>query len=113
MPDFRIEFASNAAPFFSDHTHAYVRAETPLAALQEGIRKYEHQFGLFAAIALNGKGKMLARYLSSRAATSMDAPCGLIEWKGEELFCSGRLVPTKPERWEEFPEAAKEVHHAI
>lgn len=104
MASYRVEFASNAAPVFSDHSHAYVEAETATEALKKGIADYKHQNGLYAAVALGAKGKMLARFLSARAATMMDAPCGLLEcWNGV-LYCSGKEVPAMPERWEEFAE---------
>lgn len=104
MASYRIEFASNAAPIFSDHSHAYVEAETATEALRKGIAGYSHPAGLYAAVALGPKGKMLARFLSARAATMMDAPCGLLEWLDGVLHCSGKALPAKPDRWEEFAE---------
>lgn len=105
MNSFRLEFASNGYPF-SDHSHTNVDAQTATEALKKGMADYKHPAGLYAAIALDAKGKIRARWLSSRAATAMDAPCGMLQWKGNQLFCSDKPVPTQPERWEEFPEPA-------
>lgn len=104
MTFFRVEFASNAAPIFSDHSHRNIEAETAMQALRTGIAEYEHPCGLFAAIAQDSKGKTRARYLSARAATANSAPCGMLEWRGDQLFCSDKLVPPQPELWQEIPE---------
>jgi hypothetical protein len=73
MTEFFIEAASFAAPFFSDQSYAYVKANTAAEALEKFAGDYSHPCGLYAATAYSGadarnKGeKPLARWLSNQA----------------------------------------------
>lgn len=42
---------SFAAPFFSDESTGFVRAESPEAALEQYAETYQHPCGLYAAVA--------------------------------------------------------------
>lgn len=65
---------SNAVPIVSDEDDGIIDAEAPVAALVQVVRNYKHPAGLFSAgifePSLKGesRGKLLARYLSKRAA---------------------------------------------
>lgn len=49
MQEYFITARSFAAPFVSDTSEAYVRGESPLAALRVFVETYRHPCGLYAA----------------------------------------------------------------
>jgi hypothetical protein len=95
---------SNAAPFFSDTDTGFIEATDPESALKEVVKNYKHPCGLYAAVIKepSPENPVVARYLSNRAATTEDAPCGLTEWKKDGLYVNGKKMSDKKERWEKF-----------
>lgn len=55
---------SDAAPFFSDTSSGFIDADTPIIALRELVKKYNHPTGLYSAMIEECKPnpKMLAQY---------------------------------------------------
>ncbi len=96
------ETNSNAAPFVSDRDSGFVKAENPVEALKEVIAKYRHSCGLYAAIIMEASPEQvpLARYLSARAATNADAPCGMTHWENDGLVVDSKKFPIKNARIE-------------
>lgn len=94
---------SNAAPFFSDPSEGFIEAESPMAALRKVVKDYDHSCGLFSAVILEPtpENRVLARYLSKRAATQVKAPCGLTRWEGDRLFVNGVEIPLEESIFEE------------
>ena len=93
---------SNAAPFFSDTDSGFIEATDPMTALKEVVRNYDHPAGLFAAEIkeVSPKNPTLARYLSKRAATQVDAPTGTTQWKEDGLYVEGKRVKEGKETYE-------------
>jgi hypothetical protein len=77
MKEFFFVANSNAAPFFSDTTTGFVKAETAKEALKKAVGEYQHSCGLYALyIHANAndyhKGKQyLARHLSKEAKKAL------------------------------------------
>lgn len=103
MPTYQWKANSNAAPFFSDTSEGFIDDETPMDALEKVVSEYDHPCGLFAVVILEPTpaNKILARYLSKRAATQDKAPCGLTKWAGDNLYVDGKLIPLVDEVYEE------------
>lgn len=93
---------SNAAPFVSDTDLGFIESTDPMSALEKIVKSYKHPCGLFSAaiMAPTPKNPILARYLSSRAATQDAAPCGLTQWKTDGLYVDGKKMPEKKELYE-------------
>lgn len=98
------ETNSNAAPFFSDTDSGFIEATDPESALKDVIKNYKHPCGLFAVVIKepSPSNPVVARYLSDRAATQEEAPCGLTEWREDGLYVDGKKVPAKKEKYELF-----------
>jgi len=73
-----------------------------MSALEQVVKNYKHPCGLFAAVIKepSPQNPVVARYLSDRATTQLDAPCGLTEWKNDGLYVDGKRVPDKKEKLE-------------
>ena len=93
---------SNAAPFFSDTDSGFIEARNPMEALVKVVKNYKHPAGLFSAVIKEPtpENRILARYLSVRAATREAAPCGLTEWREDGLYVNGKKVPERQEVYE-------------
>lgn len=93
---------SNAAPFVSDTDEGFIRAADAMSALEKVVKKYKHPAGLYAAQIREPtpENPVLARYLSARAATVEDAPCGMTEWKQNGLYVDDKKMPQKKEVYE-------------
>src|SRR3989338_6326079 len=93
---------SNAAPFVSDTGSGFVEATDPMAALEDVVKAFDHPAGLFAAVirAPTPENPILARYLSTRAATQEAAPCGLTQWKQDGLYVDDKKVSERKEKYE-------------
>lgn len=104
MKTYQFQTNSNAAPFCSDSNSGFIEAESPMQALKEVVSKYTHPAGLYSASINEAtvENKMVARYLSSRAATSYCAGVGSHETKGGKLYVNGELAIEQMEKWETF-----------
>lgn len=93
---------SNAAPICSDQSDGFVDASNAMEALQHVVNDYKHPCGLYSAIIEEHSEarSALARHLSSRAATSLDAGTGTHHWEGEHLFVDGNAQQIKESRFE-------------
>lgn len=100
---------SNAAPFFSDVDSRFIEAESAKEALERAVKEYRHPCGLYAAKieTCEEKPKMVARYLSAKAARQMNAPCGVHYSDGKDLFVDGIRQPDASEKWEYFEKELK------
>lgn len=96
------ETNSNAAPFVSDTDSGFIEAEDSKTALEKIVKDYKHPCGLYAAVIkeVSVENRVVARYLSSRAATLQDAPSGLREWREDELYINNKRMEDKEERYE-------------
>jgi hypothetical protein len=93
---------SNAAPFVSDTDSGFIESTDPMSALEKIVKSYRHPAGLFSAAVLlpTPENPILARYLSSRAATQDAAPCGMSQWKQDGFYVDDKKVPEKKEAYE-------------
>lgn len=96
---FYYETKSNAAPLFLDTNDGFIEADDPMSALHMVVDKYNHPGGLYAAMIeeYSEQRKLLALYLSSRAATSMAAGRGTHKWRDGRLYVDGIRQQQAPE----------------
>jgi hypothetical protein len=95
-----------ARPFFSETYSGFVEENDPMTALRMTVGPTgddEEGYYSVAIYECTPANKCLARYLSSKAATSVDAGCGVHRWEGDSLFVDDKLADVKPERFEELP----------
>lgn len=95
---------SNAAPFFSDNDSGFIESNSAMSALKELVSGYKHPAGLYSAMIeeCSPKKKLLARYLSPRAATSTKAGSGVHEWKDDGLYVNSVKAAVYGEEFENF-----------
>ena len=103
METYHFKVNSNAAPIFSDPGSGFIEASDPMTALRKVVADYGHPCGLYSAsiIKCSPDQPVLANYLSARAATSVDAPCGTHHWEDDKLLVDDVEQEVKEERYEE------------
>ena len=93
---------SNSAPAVSDTESGFVEGDDAMSALWQVVSSYKHPAGLYSAVIRLPipSNPTVATYLSSEAATSVDAGCGLHHYEDDVLYVDGEPVDVKPERYE-------------
>ncbi len=79
-----------------------VQSTDPMVALKEVVMSYARPSEVFSAktMAPTSEQPVLARFLSTRAATQEVAPRGEAKWREDGLYVDGMKVPEKPEVYE-------------
>lgn len=104
MTTYQFKTNSNAAPFCSDTYSGFINADTPMDALRMVVKYYSHPAGLYSATIheCSPENKLLARFLSSKANTSVKAGAGVHQYKAGELYVNDVKAPVLPEVYEEL-----------
>lgn len=73
-----------------------------MEALKKIVANYNHPAGLYSASINEAtvENKIVARYLSAKAATSSSAGCGSHETKNGKLYVNGKEVKEQNEVYE-------------
>lgn len=104
MPIYQWKTNTNGCPMVSEPHDGFIRANTPLEAINKVINRHNHPCGLFSAgiFDVSEENRLLVRYDSKRAATQSDAPCGTHHWDGDRLYVDDVLMVSKSARIEVF-----------
>ncbi len=80
-------------------TIGLIEAKNPFSAIEMIVEDLFPKSVYSATLQESKKNTVIARYVSSSAATEISAPTGFKEWKQDGLYVNGEKVTRQPERY--------------